>query len=460
MQGSMNMSESRRFLEISDDTVKSSSSVKYADGSNRAAKSSYKQFKEFLDSSSLEEPSTALELNNLLRQFILAARKKNSTDYKSASLSVLVHNIVRYYSVQWYDKDLENNVENPKLLDFDRDTSFTTARNVLTTRMASLQQQNTDSDEAVQAAPFSKEELDRIFDSNLLDASTPAGLLRRLFFVIGLNTAARISFHVNCKWSDILPTETDKGRRFRRVRINGDKNHQYGRDFSQQYYYLFEMPSQRDRCALTLLDQYASHRPAKAKDRLYLGINHMWNSSSPSSAFYKISPMGLNLLATIVPTVAKAIGLDGKRYSTHSLRSTLPTILYHQNIDEQLISEITKHRSNDGLRSYKRTSTALVGSAVDRVLSSSLPPQQSILAAPIVLDDLPTVDVLPNTSTTTTTTTTEKKSTQLESLDDFTKLLIKRLASDLDEEDRQVKLMSECIQISGNQNCTIHFYQK
>ena len=41
-------------------------------------------------------------------------------------------------------------------------------------------------------------------------------------------------------------------------------------------------------------------------------------------------------------------------FSNHSLRSTCATSLYHANIGEQVIQEITRHRSL-AVRSYKRT---------------------------------------------------------------------------------------------------------
>lgn len=73
--------------------------------------------------------------------------------------------------------------------------------------------------------------------------------------------------------------------------------------------------------------------------------------------------------------MASSVGIHGDakartRYSNHSLRATLPTILYQHAFDEQLISEITRHRSLHGVRSYKRAPVALLSSAINTVTST------------------------------------------------------------------------------------------
>ena len=42
--------------------------------------------------------------------------------------------------------------------------------------------------------------------------------------------------------------------------------------------------------------------------------------------------------------------------TNHSLRTTATTRLYQSGVDEQMVMELTGHRSLEGIRSYKRTS--------------------------------------------------------------------------------------------------------
>ncbi|XP_070554961.1 uncharacterized protein [Ptychodera flava] len=51
-------------------------------------------------------------------------------------------------------------------------------------------------------------------------------------------------------------------------------------------------------------------------------------------------------------------GIDGY-HTGHSGKVTAATSLYKQGFDEQLIKERTGHRSDDGLRAYKRTCSSL-----------------------------------------------------------------------------------------------------
>ena len=54
--------------------------------------------------------------------------------------------------------------------------------------------------------------------------------------------------------------------------------------------------------------------------------------------------------------VCKSAGIEGYK-TNHSLRATAATRLYSSGVDEQLVMERTGHRSTEGIRSYKRTSS-------------------------------------------------------------------------------------------------------
>ena len=69
-------------------------------------------------------------------------------------------------------------------------------------------------------------------------------------------------------------------------------------------------------------------------------------------SWYQDRPAGVNKLRNIIKDICSEAGLPGF-YSNHSLRSTAATKLYHCNVDEQLIQEITGHHSL-AVRSYKR----------------------------------------------------------------------------------------------------------
>ena len=53
--------------------------------------------------------------------------------------------------------------------------------------------------------------------------------------------------------------------------------------------------------------------------------------------------------------MCKLAGIHGHK-TNHSLRATATSRLYQAGVDEQLVMEVTGHRSLEGVRSYKRTS--------------------------------------------------------------------------------------------------------
>ena len=86
-------------------------------------------------------------------------------------------------------------------------------------------------------------------------------------------------------------------------------------------------------------------------DAFYLQPSH----SMTTSCWYSRKPLGHNTLSKTVTRICKAAGIEGYK-TNHSLRATSTSRLYHSGVDEQMVMEMTGHRSIDVVRSYKRTS--------------------------------------------------------------------------------------------------------
>ncbi|CAG2208377.1 unnamed protein product [Mytilus edulis] len=80
-------------------------------------------------------------------------------------------------------------------------------------------------------------------------------------------------------------------------------------------------------------------------------------SKPTGQVWFAAMPVGINMLTATIARLCKEAGLKGFR-SNHSLRATAATRLYEDGQDEQLISEITGHKSN-AVREYKRTNTEM-----------------------------------------------------------------------------------------------------
>ena len=105
-----------------------------------------------------------------------------------------------------------------------------------------------------------------------------------------------------------------------------------------------------------------SNRKCKA---LYLQCRKKY---SPGNWFHD-APVGENRMRSFVKELCLKAGIPGF-YTNHSLRSTSCTRMYDCDVDEQVIQEISGHRSLS-VRSYKRTSDEKRRKATKSILESA-----------------------------------------------------------------------------------------
>lgn len=124
------------------------------------------------------------------------------------------------------------------------------------------------------------------------------------------------------------------------------------------------------KCKPKMVTHYANlDNPSRCFVRIFKRYNNLCPPDRPHNAFYlsplkqpthdrwfSCVPVGRNKLASVVSTMCKLAGIGGYK-TNHSLRATAATWLYSSGVDEQLVMERTGHRSTEGVRSYKRTSS-------------------------------------------------------------------------------------------------------
>ena len=106
-----------------------------------------------------------------------------------------------------------------------------------------------------------------------------------------------------------------------------------------------------DHCPLRAIIKYLALLP---KNRMCEAFYLQPRKKFFRKAWYLNRPVGLNKLRSAVGAMCQAAGLPS-HYTNHSLHSTVAMKLYQNNVDEQIIMEITGHCSM-AVRSYKRTS--------------------------------------------------------------------------------------------------------
>ena len=148
-----------------------------------------------------------------------------------------------------------------------------------------------------------------------------------------------------------------EGRRVLRYSQDTAKNHQGGlKDYgkARKVVDAYENLSNPDRCPVRIYEEYLRLCPQPLDSLKAFYLRPL--SKPTQDVWFSHSPVGRHTLADTVASICREGGLSGYR-TNHSLRSSAATRLYDAEVDEQLIQEITGHRSND-VRGYKRTSEA------------------------------------------------------------------------------------------------------
>ncbi len=121
-----------------------------------------------------------------------------------------------------------------------------------------------------------------------------------------------------------------------------------------------------ERCIVRLFKKYTSLCPDSAT------AFYLQPANKPTEAvWYTSKPLGHNTLSKTICRLCKTAGIEGFK-TNHSLRATAATRLYELGVEEQTVMEQTGHRSLEGVRSYKRT-TSQQQQVLSDILSSNIP---------------------------------------------------------------------------------------
>ena len=105
-----------------------------------------------------------------------------------------------------------------------------------------------------------------------------------------------------------------------------------------------------ERCPVRIFQFYLSMLPKhRVCQALYLQPRKKFTERS----WFLDKPVGINTLRNVVKKLCEDADIPGY-YTNHSLRSSSATRMYRSGVEEQVIQEITGHRST-AVRSYKRT---------------------------------------------------------------------------------------------------------
>ena len=207
-----------------------------------------------------------------------------------------------------------------------------------------------------QVITFTDEDL--LWSLGILGVHSPQVLLDTVLFVLGMSCALRAgkehrqlrSIPFNSQFEFLHDEEGKLYFRYREdLGLKTNKGGLKNRKNQGKVVDVYPLKS-IERCPVRILLLYMNKLPKnRTCNALYLQPRKKF---SPKSWFLN-KPVGVNTLQSVVKNMCEKGGLPGY-YTNHSLRASAATRMYCNEIEEQVIQEITGHRSL-AVRSYKRT---------------------------------------------------------------------------------------------------------
>jgi len=220
----------------------------------------------------------------------------------------------------------------PELPNLLKDPKYAKQRTVLDSEIKRLQSVGAYSSHKSEG--FSHEQVLAILQSDATDMSTSSGLLRRVFVLVSICTGLRASGHYGLKRSD-------------------DKSHRGGiKDVTERNWdgRIFSNPKARKYCPVAVIQAYLDLCPTKKKDQPFY-LTPKTQYAETESSWYSSKRVGKNQFNQWVTTVCESAEIKG-RFTVHSFRRTVATWLYEDGWDTSSIRNVTRHKSEAGVRAY------------------------------------------------------------------------------------------------------------
>ena len=344
-------------------------------------------------------PSKLVEMNKVdlskwLCKFIVEIRRNDGKPYIGTTLHQILCGLQR---------DLREEID--LTIDFFSDPEFRFLKSVLEKQLRS----HGVGTKKRQAEPILASEEEILWERGLLGDKSPQSLLDTMVWMCGLYFALHSGQeHRSLRPGQIelveVPGKTPFLRYYEDVSKNnpGGLNHRKVQPKSVVHY-ANSNPSQ---CFVRLYKLYCSKCPENRPD------NATARKRFTDECWYSREPVGHNPLGSTVKRLCEKAGIVGFK-TNHSLRVTAATRLFRSGVDEQIIMNVTGHRSIDGVRAYKRMSDEQheevsnilqVSNKKPRVMSDAdtkavvpwIPQQENVVPIPAVQQEsVPAIPVTP-----------------------------------------------------------------
>ena len=278
-----------RFASISDEEVKEFTEKLENENTKKKTLYDIKVFKEYLDACDEKreiEDITPVELQEIIKKFVLAVRKKNGEEYEPSSLRAFIQSIDRHLRKNNYGFSVLN------------DKEFHEVQDILKKKQKQLKSIGK-GNRPNAADPLSDEDIDTFYSRKVLGIHSPRALLNTLW----MNNCTFFGMRPGKEqrdlcWGDLQLKTDSEGNCFIEFNIERQTKTRTGenpRNIREKKPKMYEDKSNADRCPVNTYLAYKEHRPTSMmtdESPFYLAVNN--ENPKPGQMWFKCSPPGVN----------------------------------------------------------------------------------------------------------------------------------------------------------------------
>uniref|UniRef100_A0A8W8NP22 Tyr recombinase domain-containing protein n=1 Tax=Magallana gigas TaxID=29159 RepID=A0A8W8NP22_MAGGI len=290
----------------------------------RKNESDLRKFNDYLtknDEHRNPEEIPVYELDMHLARFFINAKKASGEDYEPDTLKYIQGSVNRYLA----EKKLNINIITDKEFKHSLDL---------------LRQLGKGNREKI-ADPLTPEEIDLLYEKNLLGTGDPKSLMNVLYLNNTMHFEMRSrAEHISLRLGDVQQKVTSTREEYLEYRERSTKTR--------------TGVTNNPRCPVLAYKEFARRRPEQMnspnQSPFYLRV-----SRHPEKAWYVNQPMGKNTIGNIVKVMCEAGGIQGRKVN-HSERKTAISSLVHAGVPPTIIKQKSGHKNVNSINNYNTAS--------------------------------------------------------------------------------------------------------
>lgn len=282
------------------------------------------------------------ELNVLLCNFFMCAKRDDGAEYQPDVLSTIFRAINRYLDVKKYG------------LSISHDERFKKCRDVLAAKRKEVTKKGYGGKPNA-TRELTEEEVNRLFEEQYFSTKTGEGLYKGLWWLLAIHAGWRaVDEAKKLCWKDIeLKSDPETKREYLTwASERGTKTRDGQENKGRRAYVPMIFATGTNRCPVTYYKLFREHRPIEMMEPdspFFILVDR--KKTINDTVWYHKKPMGKNTISDILPKAKKLFNFPGN-VSNHSVRKTGINQLLDANVPGIYVAQHSGMKSTDSLKSY------------------------------------------------------------------------------------------------------------